>query len=81
MERVNARYRAAVREELVRNGLGDPDLAELVFLTIDALVLHQTAFGGAERTERAVAALRRLLRSHADRDADQHAVDPAGWSG
>jgi AcrR family transcriptional regulator len=81
MERVNARYRAAVREELVRNGLGDPDLAELVFLTIDALVLHQTAFGGVERTERAVAALRRLLRSHADRDADQHAADPAGWSG
>ncbi|SDN74831.1 transcriptional regulator, TetR family [Klenkia soli] len=65
MERVNARYRAAVSQELLRNGLDDPDLAELVFLTLDALVLHQTAFGGAERTGRAVTALRRLLRRYA----------------
>ena len=65
MERVNDIYRDAVQRELARNGLGDRALAELVFVTIDGLVFHQTAFGDDERTERAVAALRALLSAYA----------------
>ncbi|GLY63901.1 TetR/AcrR family transcriptional regulator [Amycolatopsis taiwanensis] len=65
MERVNDTYRAAVHRELARNGLTDPDLAEVVFATIDGLVFHQTAFGNTARTERAVNALRSLLSASA----------------
>jgi DNA-binding transcriptional regulator YbjK len=65
VERVNDIYRAAVCRELTRNGLDDPDLAELVFVTLDGLVFHQTAFGNTARTERATAALRSLLKAYA----------------
>jgi TetR/AcrR family transcriptional regulator, regulator of biofilm formation and stress response len=64
MERANEQYRAAVHRELVRNGLDDPDLTELVAVAIDGLVFHQTAFGNTSRTERATEALRRLLRAY-----------------
>jgi TetR/AcrR family transcriptional regulator, regulator of biofilm formation and stress response len=65
-ERLNDIYRAAVHRELARNGLDDPDLAELVFVTIDGLVFHQTAFGNTARTEHATAALRSLLKAYAE---------------
>ncbi|MEV4645525.1 TetR family transcriptional regulator [Saccharopolyspora sp. NPDC049357] len=65
MERANDLYRAAVRRELARHGLDDPDLAEFVFVAIDGLVFHQTAFGNTDRTERATAALRALLKTYA----------------
>lgn len=62
MERANGLYRDAVRRELEHHGLDEPDLAEMVFVTIDGLVFHQTAFGDTERTERAAEALRTLLK-------------------
>ncbi|WP_153032307.1 TetR/AcrR family transcriptional regulator [Amycolatopsis sp. YIM 10] len=65
MERVNDSYRVAVHQALVRNGLDDPALAELVFIAIDGLVFHQTAFGNTGRTERAVKVLRKLLTAYA----------------
>jgi DNA-binding transcriptional regulator YbjK len=65
MARANDTYRAAVRRELARNGLDDPDLANLVFTALDGLVFHQTAFGDTDRTERAIATLRALLSSYA----------------
>ena len=74
MERVNSRYRAAVHQELLRNGVDDPDLAELVFMTLDGLVFHQTSFGQSQRTERAIDALRRLLHSYAVRSGPATAL-------
>lgn len=65
MERVNDSYRAAVHRALVCNGLDDPDLTELIFVVIDGLVFHQTAFGNTERTQRAVKVLRALLAAYA----------------
>ncbi|MFD5824182.1 TetR/AcrR family transcriptional regulator [Lentzea sp. NPDC060358] len=65
MERVNDIYRAAVHRELVRNGIDDYAFAELIFMTLDGLVFHQTAFGDDARTERAITALRALLTSYA----------------
>ncbi|MDA3627103.1 TetR family transcriptional regulator [Saccharopolyspora oryzae] len=64
MERANGLYREAVGAELARHGLDDPDLAELVFVTLDGLVFHQTVFGDSDRTERAAAALRNLLETY-----------------
>lgn len=65
MERVNESYRDAMHRALKRNGLDDPALAELIFIAIDGLVFHQTAFGNTGRTERAVKVLRRLLAAYA----------------
>jgi DNA-binding transcriptional regulator YbjK len=65
MARGNERYRAAVRQELERNGLAVPGLDELVFVALDGLVFHQTVFGDTDRTERATTALRLLLRTYA----------------
>lgn len=72
MEAVNDGYRAAVHRELARNGLDDPGLADLVFIALDGLVFHQTAFGDAARTEHALRALRAMLKSHAS------AAEPGG---
>jgi AcrR family transcriptional regulator len=65
MESVNDAYRTAVHRELTRNGLDDPDLAELIFTTIDGLVFHQTAFENPLRTERNLKILRKLLQTYA----------------
>lgn len=65
MERFNDSYRAAAHRELARNGLDDPDLANLIFTTIDGLVFHQTVYGNPARTERAVKVLRMLLETYA----------------
>lgn len=62
-ERANDTYRASVRTELALRGLHDPDLAEMVFVVLDGLVFHQTVSGETERTERAIKALRSILRS------------------
>lgn len=64
MRRGNERYRIAVRRELQRNGIDTPGLDELVFIALDGLVFHETAFGDSERTERATAALRVLLQTY-----------------
>jgi len=64
MARVNDTYRTAIHRELARNGLDDPDLTNLVFTALDGLVFHQTAFGDTDRTERAIAILRRVLRAY-----------------
>jgi DNA-binding transcriptional regulator YbjK len=72
MARVNESYRELVLRELARNGLDDPDLAETVYMTLDGLVLHQTVFGDAARTSRALAALRDLLSTFAtERNAER----------
>ncbi|MDH2414359.1 TetR/AcrR family transcriptional regulator [Nocardioides sp. CER19] len=65
VERVDESYRELVRRELTRNGIDDPDVAEAVYMTLDGLVLHQTTTPDAERTDRALVALRRLLANDA----------------
>lgn len=74
MERANDLYRDAVRRELAAHGLDDPDLAELVFLALDGLVFHLTAFGDTSRGERAAAKLRALLRAYAGAAAAERSV-------
>lgn len=64
---VNDIYRDAVRRELARNGLDDPDLAHVVFVLLDGLVFHQTVTGDHERTLRSLETVRDLLRAHAAR--------------
>lgn len=57
-------YVEAVRESLVRFGLPDDvDLARVVFAALDGLNLQQLVYGDAQRTEAALAVLRRLLGS------------------
>jgi TetR/AcrR family transcriptional regulator, regulator of biofilm formation and stress response len=65
VEHLDASYRDLVRRELARNGLDDPDLAEAVYGALDGLVLHHTVFPDADRTTRALTALRRLLAAYA----------------
>lgn len=55
-------YLDSTRRALVAMGLGDdPDLARLVFATLDGLVFQQLLFGDPAATERSLATLRRLL--------------------
>lgn len=63
VERMNGNYRALVSRELARHGITDPQVAEIVFMALDGLVLHQTVYGDTRRTEGAVEALRTLLTS------------------
>jgi AcrR family transcriptional regulator len=65
MVRVYEAYREAVQRELVRNGMDDPDLARAVFSALDGLVFQQVVFGETEATDRAISALRSLLRAYA----------------
>lgn len=54
-------YRGSTRRTLQAAGLTDPDLADLVFVTLDGLVFQQIALGDADATERGLTQLRRLL--------------------
>jgi AcrR family transcriptional regulator len=61
-------YRSAVREALTAAGSNDPALGEIVMVALDGLVFQQTVFNDAERTQKALAALRGLLAAHAVRE-------------
>ena len=61
VERMNANYRALVSRELARHGITDPHVAEIVFMALEGLVLHQSVYGDTRRTEGAIEALRTLL--------------------
>ena len=63
VERMNDNYRGLVSRELARHGFTDPDLAEIVFMALDGLVMHQAVYGDTRRTEGAIVSLRTLLRS------------------
>ena len=59
-------YREAVREALAARGLSDPALSETVMVALDGLVFHQTVFGDAERTHKALTVLRAMLTAYAE---------------
>ena len=63
VERMNDNYRSLVSRELNRHGVDDPNLAEIVFMALDGLVLHQAVYGDTRRTAGAIEALRTLLGS------------------
>jgi AcrR family transcriptional regulator len=64
---LHASYRQAMEAELEKVGLGgDPDLANLVFAALDGLVFEQVAMGDVELTQRALEALRAILRAYRD---------------
>jgi hypothetical protein len=57
-------YVEAVRQTLERLGLGsDPALARVVFAALDGLNLQQLMYGDEQRSEEALAMLRRLLEA------------------
>jgi DNA-binding transcriptional regulator YbjK len=73
VNRMNNRYRELVSQELRRHGIDDPNMAEIVFMALDGLVLHHAIHGDAARTSGAAEALREILRSI--HGASQHADD------
>jgi DNA-binding transcriptional regulator YbjK len=73
VDRMNNRYRELVSRELRRHGIDDPNMAEIVFMALDGLVLHHAIYGDAARTTGAAEALREMLRSI--HGASQHADD------
>jgi AcrR family transcriptional regulator len=62
VRRLYDEYIAATTRELERAGfLDDPDLARVTFAALDGLALQQVVFGGAQRTDAAVARLHEVL--------------------
>jgi hypothetical protein len=57
-------YRSAVHEALSARGVSDPALSEIVFVALDGLVFQLTVFGDAQRTGKALAALRTMLAAY-----------------
>jgi AcrR family transcriptional regulator len=70
VEDLYATFRSAIAAELTAAGLGDDeDLVHLVVAAADGLLFQQLCFGDAERTERGVEQLRRMLAGlHASAD-------------
>jgi AcrR family transcriptional regulator len=68
VRRIYDEYVDATRRELERAGfLDDPDLARVTFAALDGLALQQVAFGGADRTDGAVARLHEVLATLKER--------------
>lgn len=62
-------YREAMRRELARNGIDDPDLAWAAFAALDGIVFQLTVFGDHEAASRALGSLRALLISRSEAGA------------